>query len=138
MKLSRSSLALLALGVLVGGVTVFAVWSPTAFEKRGASAEGVVKGKVSIGPLCPVEPCPDSQRDVYSSREVVLQPRSGSVTRIRLRSDGGFESKVALGAYTVSLTDCFFLGCSRALPRVVTVEADKVTQLDISIDTGIR
>lgn len=97
-----------------------------------------VSGKVSIGPLCPVEPCPDPAPDVYSSRYIVLQPEAGERTRVKLSLDGGFEVQVKPGTYKVDLTDCTFMGCSRALPKTVTVKANETTYVQIDIDTGIR
>ncbi|MBI2937405.1 MAG: hypothetical protein HYY22_04300 [Thaumarchaeota archaeon] len=99
---------------------------------------GIVSGKVSIGPLCPVEPCPGPVPDVYSSRYVVLQPEGGEPTRVKLSSDGGFEAQVRPGTYKVDLTDCTFMGCSRVLPKTVTVKANEAAYIQIDIDTGIR
>ncbi len=95
-------------------------------------------GKVSIGPSCPREPCPNPNPNIYSSRELILQPKVGSTVRIKINSDGTFWAKVIVGTYSVDLTDCVFLGCEYALPRTVTIKPDQVTTLNIHIDTGIR
>jgi hypothetical protein len=99
---------------------------------------GVLVGRVSIGPLCPVEPCPGPTPDVYSSREIVLQPQSGEPIRLSLNADGSFEAQVKSGVYTLDLTDCSFLGCPRELPRTVTIVPGNTTEIMIDIDTGIR
>lgn len=106
---------------------------------------GIVKGKVSIGPLCPVEregvPCgPD---DVYSSRKIVMTPKGGGRPvdvpfYIQLNADGTFEERIPEGDYEVALTDCGFMGCQYELPKMVRVLADQTLSLMIDIDTGIR
>lgn len=100
--------------------------------------QGIISGKLSIGPLCPVEPCPNPQPDIYSSREIILQPKVGNPIRISISTDGTFQAKVNADTYAVDLTNCVFLGCKSILPKVVTVESNKVTRLDVNIDTGIR
>ncbi|HEY4698950.1 MAG TPA: carboxypeptidase-like regulatory domain-containing protein [Nitrososphaerales archaeon] len=97
-----------------------------------------ISGRVSIGPLCPVEPCPDPKPDVYTSRMIILQPEVGAPIQIRLNADGTFEAKVNPGVYTLDISDCTFLGCKRTLPIKVVVDADRGLAIEITIDTGIR
>lgn len=100
--------------------------------------QGSISGKVSIGPLCPVEPCPDTTPLPYASRQIMLTAASGIIFLVKLNSDGTFQSEIAAGTYTVDLSDCTFLGCKTALPKKVTIEPNKDTYLNIDIDTGIR
>jgi len=124
---------LFALIVLVTGFIIFAV------VIYGVQAEkGTISGKVTIGPLCPVEPCQDPDPNIYTSRQLILQPIFGYPDYIRLNSDGSFNATVDVGTYTVILTDCTFLGCERSLPIIITVNPNGLTTIDISIDTGIR
>ena len=106
------------------------------------SGQGTISGKVTIGPLCPVEPCPDPVPDVYSSRKLILQPLlqpgTANPIYIQLDPDGSFEATVNAGIYAVNLTDCTFLGCNHVLPRIVTVRPNETTTVNIDIDTGIR
>jgi len=106
------------------------------------SGRGTISGRVTIGPLCPVEPCPDPVPDVYSSRKLILQPllqpERTTPIYIQLNSDGSFEATVNAGIYAVNLTDCTFLGCNYVLPRIVTVRPNETTTVNIDIDTGIR
>jgi len=100
---------------------------------------GTLKGKVTIGPLCPVEPCPVTVPNPYVSKKIVLQNKTGEIFKlISLREDGSFEAKTGVGIYTLSLSDCSYLGCNRSLPKTVTIEAGKTTEIEIDIDTGIR
>jgi len=112
--------------------------SPTPTAIAPSQGEGILYGKVSIGPLCPVEPCPNPKPDVYSSRSLVLQPGSGQPTYVNLNPDGSFMAAVKAGTYSVLLTNCDYMGCNRALPQTVVVKAGEALQLEISIDTGIR
>ncbi|GEM_PF-1909624 len=99
---------------------------------------GNIFGKVSIGPLCPVEPCPVLKTDPYSSRKVVLTTKSGVEYLFNLDFEGNFSADLLVGTYEVTITDCDFLGCRYSLPKIVTIEAYKPTRIDIDIDTGIR
>jgi len=106
------------------------------------SGLGTISGKVTIGPLCPVEPCPDPVPDIYSSRKLILtpllQPERIAPIYVQLDADGSFEATVNAGIYAVNLTDCTFLGCRNVLPRIVTVRPNETTTVNIDIDTGIR
>ena len=100
--------------------------------------QGTISGKVTIGPLCPVEPCPNPRPDIYTSRQLILQPASGSPIYVQLNPDGSFRASVNVGTYTVNLTNCTFLGCKHSLPRTVTVGPSETTTIEINVDTGIR
>jgi hypothetical protein len=100
---------------------------------------GILKGKVTIGPLCPVEPCPATISNPYTSRAIILQNQTGEFfLPVILQEDGSFETEIGVGTYTLSLSECSFLGCSRSLPRTAKIEAGKDTEVEINIDTGIR
>lgn len=99
---------------------------------------GTLAGKVSIGPLCPVEPCHENT-DIYASRKVVATPDIlfGGPSYADIGPDGAYSARLRAGAYHVTVTDCDFLGCRR-LPLQTEVLPGKTTALDIEIDTGIR
>lgn len=100
---------------------------------------GTLKGKVVIGPMCPVEPCSDTIPNPYTSRTIILQKQTGeSFPPIVLQKDGSFETEIGAGVYMLNLSDCNFLGCNRDLPKTITITADKTTEVEIGIDTGIR
>src|SRR3972149_2229878 len=99
---------------------------------------GTVAGRVSVGPLCPVEPCDADPLD-FSSNQIILESNSGQKTTGDLTSDGSFSvANLAPGTYQVTLKDCDWLGCAAELPQTVTVRAGEITELTINIDTGIR
>ena len=99
---------------------------------------GTFTGKVSVGPLCPVEPCDANPLD-FSSNKIILESNSGQKTITDLASDGSFSvTGLAPGSYRATLKDCDWLGCASELPQTVTVKAGETTELTINIDTGIR
>lgn len=129
-------IAFISLGAalsIAGAIAVIALMQATQEREQGT-----ISGKVTIGPLCPVEPCPDPSPGIYASRQLVLQPRSGGPTYVQLNSDGSFLATVDDGTYAVSLTNCTFLGCKYSLPKTITVKPNEITVIDINIDTGIR
>jgi len=100
---------------------------------------GTLKGKVAIGPLCPVEPCPVTMTNPYISRMIIIKKQTGELLfNIPLREDGSFEIEIVAGAYTLDLSDCTFLGCRYSLPKTIKIEENKTTEINIDIDTGIR
>ncbi len=105
---------------------------------------GVVAGRVSVGPLCPVEPCDKPVGDIYSSRSLIFTPENGKeftdlpFVVVDLNVDGTFRFNLSESDYSVMLTDCQFMGCDRALPKFIHVAANATTTLEIAIDTGIR
>lgn len=102
---------------------------------------GILEGSVSIGPCCPVEQVNSTccSPDTYTSRSLVLtQSFFSPATYVPLSADGSFDSNVAQGTYSVTLTNCLYLGCLRTFPQKVMIYAGRTTILNVSIDTGIR
>ena len=51
---------------------------------------GMLTGKISIGPICPVEPCGEPASDIYLGRELELLGPGGRPIRVPLKEDGSF------------------------------------------------
>ncbi|MBI2185230.1 MAG: hypothetical protein HYU39_09780 [Thaumarchaeota archaeon] len=113
-------------------------WDEIKQQPIPQGQQGTIIGKVTIGPLCPVEPCPNPTQNVYSTRTITLRSATGNTTSVPLNSDGHFQAKVNPGTYELNLTDCTFLGCRTALPKTIKIEPNTTTKTDIDIDTGIR
>lgn len=102
------------------------------------ATEGTLAGRVTIGPLCPVEPC-NSTTNPYPGHEIVVRDADGVfVAAIPLNDDGTFLGTVPVGEFEVELEPCEFLGCQFGSPTSVSVKDGERTVLDLDIDTGIR
>jgi len=116
---------------------------PERKEQEGLfKTSGTVYGKVSIGPLCPVEPCKNPP-DVYSAQTLVFAPSGGGRPvdepfYAPLSPDGSYSIDLPESNYSVSLLGCSYLGCGAVFPKEVFVQANKTVELNIDIDTGIR
>jgi hypothetical protein len=103
---------------------------------------GVISGKVTIGPICPVEkigePCP-VPASAYTSRQVIAYDQTGKnvVQKTYFNPNGTFAFALPAGTYVI---DIFKTGIERSpdLPITVTVKAGETVRVDFSIDTGIR
>ena len=102
---------------------------------------GTLTGKVSIGPLCPVEPCTvphDRLVAVYAARPITISTPSGTVvTTVTADPESGFTVALKPGTYVVAIPKQG-IGGSPDLPATVTIRSGEMVRLDISIDTGIR
>ncbi len=101
---------------------------------------GTIQGIVSIGPWTPVELPGGSHPppEVYTSRRIVLEAPFTPRVEILMNGTGYFSAEVRVGTYTLTMTECTFLGCSRVFPMTVTIKPNQTTTIDINIDTGIR
>lgn len=101
---------------------------------------GTLTGTVSIGPLCPVEPCSltDAQRDnIYQRYTLALrrtdtQQTAGVISN--LDHTGVYRLTLPAGEYVVICEQCI----RKEVTTPFSVPANQVTQKDISVDTGIR
>mgnify|MGYP001580720233 CR=1 FL=1 len=114
-------------------------------NKQGSSESGFLEGKISIGPICPVEkdpPDPDClpTADTYKAYPVSIWTSDGrrKIMQISPELDGSYITNLEPGNYIIILeTGRSNIGSSN-LPVEVTIKSDNVTTLDIDIDTGIR
>lgn len=102
--------------------------------------------KVTIGPLCPVEPCnktADDIRKVYEAYTfMVKEAKTGKVVLEKTLTYNGTNgllksTDMSAGEYELDFSPKSFFN-KQGFPRPFTIEKSKTTQLDISIDTGIR
>jgi len=106
---------------------------------------GFIEGKISIGPLCPVETDPPDPgclptAETYNSYPVGVWTSDGriKVAQINPALDGTYKTELATGNYLVILENGQSRIGSSNLPVHVTISALKNENLDINIDTGIR
>ena len=121
-------------------VLVLAVILGTTLVYNYTQGEGTIEGTVTIGPWTPVELPGGSHPppEVFTSRRIILEGSMFNRIEVPMNGTGFFRAQVRAGTYRVTMTNCTFLGCVRALPVTVTVRPGETTTLNIDIDTGIR
>jgi hypothetical protein len=102
---------------------------------------GTLTGKVSIGPLCPVEPCTvphDRLVAAYAAHPITISTPDGIVvTTVTADPESGYTVALKPGTYVVAIPKQG-IGGSPELPATVTIRSGESVVLNISIDTGIR
>jgi hypothetical protein len=122
-------------------IAVAIVLSTITAAPGSGGGTGTLAGNVTIGPLCPVEPCtvtPHRLTAVYAARTIVVSMPGGVVVAQAVPDPyTGFSFVLKPGTYIV---DIKHQGIDRSpeLPKTVTIRAGETIRLDISIDTGIR
>ncbi len=115
----------------------------------GSSATGTLLAAFDVGPTQPVCSASSSMGPApsqYSSIQAVLTPPLGEGQTHYVVSwvsdgcnvSGTFQASLFPGNYSLSLSPCQFPGCSSSLPKSFTIVANQTTQLNVTIDTGIR
>ncbi|MDD1718862.1 MAG: hypothetical protein LUQ25_02265 [Methanoregulaceae archaeon] len=107
-----------------------------------ATGQGTLSGHVTIGPLCPVEPChptPEQIASAYNARVVNVFTLNQDVliTYSKIGPDGNYMVRLPPGSYIV---DIGHIGIDRStdVPAEVTIVQGQTTVLNITIDTGLR
>ena len=135
----KTNTAILALALILIAFFGFLILNPS-------SGRGVLEGKVTIGPLCPVErfpPDPQCQptEETYKAWPIAVytQNKLTLVAHIQPDINGNYAVELAAGNYVVNLENRQSGGLgSSNLPDTVTINANDTTLLNIDIDTGIR
>lgn len=110
------------------------------------TGNGVLKGKISIGPICPVEtnpPLPQCipTRETYTAYATAVwtMDKKTNLQTIVPNLDGTYQIDLPAGDYVI---DFDVLKTNRIgggnLPSVISIADKDTTTLNISIDTGIR
>ena len=111
-------------------------------EPSTLQSTGRLSGLVTIGPNCPVEQpgvdCPPSP-EAYAARKVLVYDSNHAqlLHTVDIDSHGLYLIDLPVGRYVVDLKKN---GIDRSgdVPAPVLIQANAVTTLNISIDTGIR
>ncbi len=101
-----------------------------------------MEGKLSIGPICPVERIPPDpacqpKAETYQAWPIAVFEGRHKVTNIVVKADGIFNVELPPGTYTIEHEKQQHFG-KGTLPVTVTIKSGETTTLGIDIDTGIR
>lgn len=112
-------------------------------RQNDASDLGHLTGKISIGPLCPVEtipPDPNCQPTEATYKAwpigVWTSDKKSKMATLQPNLDGSYDFELQTGSYVVDLEVQHLFGAN--LPATITIVTAGTTVLDIEIDTGIR
>ena len=122
---------------------LFLMLSCSELNKLG---EGVLKGKITIGPLCPVETIPPQPQcmptaDTYKAWQTSIWNLNETIKIVNITPDlsGNFQLTLPTGEYIVDFEDLLKLRIQHSgLPAKIKINNRDSTKLDINIDTGIR
>ena len=121
--------------------TINQIFSTFKFIEPSDPGNGTLSGKVSIGPICPVEqidnPCP-TPPEAYASREFLVNKDGKTVTSFYPDSNGDYSVSLAAGTYSVIPAKTGIGYASKDLPANVTIKSGSTVTLHIDVDTGIR
>ena len=114
-------------------------------DKMSSQEAGFLEGKISIGPICPVETDPPDPgclptAETYKAYPVAVWTADGGrkIIQISPALDGSYKTNLEPGKYLIKLeTESGNIGSSN-LPVEVIIISDNITTLNIDIDTGIR
>jgi hypothetical protein len=115
-------------------------------EQNLLTGSGLLKGKILIGPICPVERIPPDPAclptmETYKSWATAVWAvnKKSKAATINPKLDGTYEIDLPAGNYVVDfeVSRTFGVGSSN-LPKAISIANKDTTTLNINIDTGIR
>lgn len=133
---------IVGIGLIAASLLVFALYGTIMTCGCVQKEEGRLEGAVTIGPLCPVEPCtptPDQVRAACASRKILVYAEDGrTLLRVlAINPEAGYATVLPAGTYVVDINR-IGIDSSDDVPREVTIRPGETVRLDIAIDTGIR
>jgi hypothetical protein len=110
------------------------------FGCASQAPKGTLEGRITIGPLCPVEPCHLTQEQIdqaYASRSIVVyaSDRATIVRQINISPGGDYGMELTPGKYFVTIRPG---GIGDYPLQEILVSSNQTTRLDLNVDTGIR
>lgn len=120
--------------------------SVSCSDKYMTGGSGVLKGEISIGPLCPVETVPplpgclptQETYNVWATAVWTLNKKT-KLALLNPKLDGTYEIELPAGEYVIDFDAAHNKGVGGSnLPSVISVSYGDTTFLNIRIDTGIR
>jgi hypothetical protein len=141
MPVSRHDRLLFIVLLIVLTIAVAIILNTNNAGPFPANRTGTLTGNITIGPLCPVEPCTISYDQIvaaYAARPIIITTEEGTFIRsVTADPVSGYSVTLSPGTYVVDIRHQG-IGGSGGLPKTITIRPGETARLDISIDTGIR
>ena len=106
--------------------------------------KGFLEGKITIGPICPVERFPpdpncEPKEETYTAWQIAIwtSDERKKVAQIQPDLNGTYKLELPVGTYVVDFEKEQHFGGNN-LPATIAIDSGKTTVLNIDIDTGIR
>jgi hypothetical protein len=108
--------------------------------QQTAGTKGVLVGKVTIGPISPVQRSDDSpQAKGLAGAHVVVSSAEGKqLKEVITDQDGSFRVCLPPGSFRIEMSHLESGRFTKDVPTTVTIVGGQETHLDIRVDTGIR
>ena len=114
--------------------------------KEDIIGSGVLKGKISIGPLCPVERIPPDPAclptaETYKAWAISIWTlnKKAKLASLDPKLDGAFQVSIPAGQYIIDFDVARNVGVGGSnLPATISIADKDTTTFNINIDTGIR
>ncbi len=108
-----------------------------------AQAQGILKGQVTIGPLCPIQPCDLSKEliaQAYAAVKLVIydEKKTTILMETGVSSDGAYTVELAPGRFVIVVYYGDDFAISKNLISDVAIKDGQTLVRDFNIDTGIR
>ena len=112
------------------------------FNVDESTVLATIKGNVIIEPMCPVEPCdltPKELETFYGARKIIIYTADTSevVQRVAISIDGTYGTNLPVGKYVVDI-NYYGDDLSRDVPIEVELIAGFVATLNINIDSHLQ
>jgi hypothetical protein len=137
LDIGRALFIMILIGVTIG----IAVLLNAPLPFPGGGVNGTLTGPVSIGPLCPLEPCtmsPEQLAAIFAARTVTVRSPAGDLIAAQHPDPlTGYSISLRPGVYRVDIVPGG-MHVSPDLPKSVTIRPGETVRVDITIDTGIR
>lgn len=104
-----------------------------------APMTGILSGRVTRGPLSPVEIAGRPDADQVVGAQIDIRRSDGTRSfSVKTDPNGAYNALLPPGTYTVTMPSLYGAMFNKDLPATVTIVSGQQTRLDIHLDTGIR
>lgn len=117
----------------------------SCIEQSGMGEAGVLKGKITIGPLCPVETIPPQPGctptlETYKTWATAIWNlnKKTKVASLNPNLDGNYLISLPSGSYIIDYDSTQGYHGGSNLPSEITLQPKDTVVFNVSIDTGIR